>query len=44
VRRSRPQTDSLGDITTLADPGVVADLIERAAAAIAEASKKPTAA
>ena len=33
------QTDSLGDITTLADPGVVADLITRANAAILATKK-----
>jgi hypothetical protein len=35
----RCQTDSMGDITTLADPGVVADLITRANAAIAGTKK-----
>jgi hypothetical protein len=34
------QTDSLGDISTLADPGVVADLIARANAVIAAAQHK----
>ncbi len=34
------QTDSLGDISTLADPGVVADLIARANAIIAAAQHK----
>ena len=32
------QTDQLGDVTTLADPGVVAELIEKVGAVLAKAA------